>query len=233
MNAVRWSSVVRSWIPGALLVVWTVTGSGLLTTPAQAEWYVGGYGGISAPGSLSNVTVSDATLRGGVTNARINDLELKSGLLGGVKGGYFFESRPWLGLETDLYTQKPDVKQQTIVGGTASGRVFADSIGPIPFRLSVWAVNLIIRSPSMSEVFQPYGGIGYGLFFATGSEGGLSNTQINPGFQFVAGARYVLTPEWAFFGEFKYNNTEVRFNGIQGSYNSQNFVAGLMWHFGR
>ena len=84
MNAVRWSSVARSWIPGALLVVWTVTGSGLLTTTAQAEWYVGGYGGISAPGSLSNVTVSDATLGGGVTNARINDLELKSGLLGGI-----------------------------------------------------------------------------------------------------------------------------------------------------
>ena len=100
-------------------MVWTVTGSGLLTTTAQAEWYVGGYGGISAPGSLSNVTVSDATLGGGVTNARINDLELKSGLLGGVKGGYFFASRPWLGIETDLYTQKPDVKQQTILGGTS------------------------------------------------------------------------------------------------------------------
>ena len=169
----------------------------------------------------------------GVTNARLNDLALKSGLLEGAKGGYFFESRPWLGIETDLYTLKPAVKQQTVVGGTASGSVFADSIGPIPFRLSVWAVNLIIRSPSMSEVFQPYGGIGYGLFFATGSEGGLSNTQINPGFQFVAGARYVLTPEWAFFGEFKYNNTEIRVNGIHGHYDSQNFAAGLMWHFGR
>ena len=223
----------RFWITGVLLLAWSIPMSGLLTTEAQAEWYVGGYGGIAAPGGLSNTTVSNPTLGGGVTDGRINDLALKSGLLGGVKGGYFFESRPWLGIETDLYTLKPDVKQQTIVGGTASGRVFADSIGPIPFRLSVWAVNLIIRSPSMSEVFQPYGGIGYGLFFATGSEGGLQNTQINPGFQFVAGARYVLTPEWAFFGEFKYNNTEIRFNGIKGHYDSQNFVGGLMWHFGR
>ena len=106
-------------------------------TTAQAEWYVGGYGGLSAPGGLSNTTVSDPTIGGGVTDARINDLELKSGLLGGVKGGYFFESRPWLGIETDLYTLKPDVKQQTIVGGTASGRVFAESIGPSSLRLSV------------------------------------------------------------------------------------------------
>jgi opacity protein-like surface antigen len=79
--------------------------SAVFAATAQAEWYVGGYGGISIPGSLSNVTVSDATLGGGVTNARLNDLELKSGLLGGVKGGYFFEKRPWLGIETDLYTQ--------------------------------------------------------------------------------------------------------------------------------
>ncbi len=111
-------------------------------------------------------------------------------------------------IETDLYTQKPDVKQQTIVGGTAQAVCLPQVSPTTSLRLTVWTVNLIIRSPSMSDVFQPYGGIGYGLFFATGSEGGQSNTQINPGFQFVAGARYVLTQEWALFGEFKYNNTE-------------------------
>ena len=109
----------------------------MLATTAQAEWYVGGYGGISIPGALSNITVSDTTLGGGVTNARINDLALESGLLGGVKGGYFFESRPWLGIETDLYTMKPDVKQQTIVGGTSSGSVFAANMPTTSLRLSV------------------------------------------------------------------------------------------------
>ena len=132
---------------------------GFIATTADAEWYVGGYGGISIPGSLSNVTVSDATLGGGVTNARLNDLELKSGLLGGVKGGYFFEKRPWLGIETDLYTQNPDVKQQTVVGGTSSGSVFAGNMPITSLRLTVWTLNLIIRSPSMSDVFQPYGGL--------------------------------------------------------------------------
>ena len=185
--------------------------SAVFAAAAQAEWYVGGYGGISIPGSLSNVTVSDATLGGGVTNARLNDLELKSGLLGGVKGGYFFEKRPWLGIETDLYTQNPDVKQQTVVGGTSSGSVFAGNVPITSLRLTVWTLNLIIRSPSMSDVFQPYGGIGYGLFFATGSQGGQSNTQINPGFQFVAGARYVLTQEWALFGRI-----QIQQHGDQG-----------------
>ena len=112
--------------------------------------------------------MSDATLGEGVTNAKVNDLELKSGLLESVKVGYLFESRPWLGIETDLFTWKPDVKQQTIVGGTSSGNVFAANLQDISLRLSLWAVNLIIRLRSMSEVCQPYGGIGYGLFFATG-----------------------------------------------------------------
>lgn len=157
MKPIRLRSA-KLWITGGLLLAWSVAVSGLLTTTAQAEWYVGGYGGIAHPGAFSNATLSDPNIGAGVTKAHINDLELKAGLLEGVKGGYFFESRPWLGIETDLYTLKPDGTQQTIVGGTASGRVFADSIGPSSLRLSVWAVNLIIRSPSLSEVFQPYGG---------------------------------------------------------------------------
>ena len=179
-----------------LLLVGSVTVSAIFTLPVQAEWYVGGYGGIANPGAFSNATVSDPMLAGGVTNARINDLELTNSFLVGAKGGYFFEARPWLGFETDVYTLSPDVKQQTVVGGTSSGRVFADNIGPIPLRLTTWAFDLIIRSPSMAEVFQPYGGMGYGLFFATSSKGGQSNIHLSPGFNLIAGARYALTPQW-------------------------------------
>ncbi|MEP6958201.1 MAG: outer membrane beta-barrel protein [Nitrospirota bacterium] len=199
-------------------------------TRLRGEWYVGGYGGIANPGAFSNVTISDPTLAGGVTNARINDLELKGSFVGGAKGGYFFEERRWLGLEMDVYSLKPNVKSQTVVGGTPSGRVFADNIGTIPLRLTTWAVNIIIRSPSLDEVFQPYGGMGYGLFFANTSNDGLSDTRVSPGFNLIAGARYALTPQWAFFGEFKFNRATIRFSDIRGNYDSQLFVFGLMWH---
>ena len=102
--------------------------------------------------------------------------------VGGAKGGYFFESRPWLGLETEVYTLKPNVKHRRLWEARPQAAVFATNIRTIPLRLTTWAVNLIIRSPSMSDVFQPYGGIGYGLFFATGSQDGQSNTHISPGF---------------------------------------------------
>jgi opacity protein-like surface antigen len=205
--------------------------SAFLPTPAQAEWYLGAYGGITNPGAFSNVTLSSPTLGGGVTEARINDLELKTSLVGGVKAGYFFETRPWLGLETDLYTLKPSVKQQIIVGGTSSGRVFADNLPGIPLRLTTWAFNIVIRSPSMGEIFQPYGGMGYGLFLATSSKEGKSTNNISPGFQLVAGARILLTPKWALFGEFKFNRATLRFSDIRGNYDSQVFATGVMLQF--
>ena len=202
-----------------------------LTTNAQAEWYVGAYGGIATPGAFSNATLSSPTLGGGVTNARINDLELKSSLVGGVKAGYFFDKRPWLGLDTDLYTLKPDVKQQTIFGGTTTGRVFADNLPTTSLRLTTWAFNVIIRSPSMGDIFQPYGGMGYGLFIANSSAGGHSDTHVSPGFQLVAGARILLTPKWALFGEFKFNRATLRFGDFRGNYESQLFTIGIMRQF--
>jgi opacity protein-like surface antigen len=202
-----------------------------LTTQAQAEWYLGAYGGITNPGAFSNVTLSSPTLGGGVTDARINDLELKSSLVGGAKAGYFFDTRPWLGVETDVYTLKPSVKQQVIVGGTTSGRVFADNLPGIPLRLTTWAVNIVIRSPSMGDIFQPYGGMGYGLFLATSSNNGISTSHISPGFQLVAGARILLTPKWALFGEFKFNRATIRFSDFRGNYDSQIFAAGVMLQF--
>lgn len=214
-----------------LILALTATMTSFFTTTAQGEWYVGAYGGLANPGAFSNVTLSDATLGGGVTGARVNDLELKSSLVGGVKAGYFFATRPWLGFETDVYTLKPDVKPQTIVGGTTSGRVFADNIQATPLRLTTWAANIIIRSPSMSEVFQPYGGMGYGLFFVTSSKGGDANIHISSGFNLFAGARYVLTPQWALFGEFKFNRSTIKFSEIRGNYDTQIFVFGVMWHF--
>jgi hypothetical protein len=203
----------------------------LLTSNAQAEWYVGAYGGLANPGAFSNVTLSSATLGGGVTEARINDLELKTTLAGGVKAGYFFVTRPWLGIETDVYSRKPDVKQQVIVGGTSSRTVFADNLPGIPLRLTTWAFNIIIRSPSIGDIFQPYGGMGYGLFFANSSKDGTSNINISPGFQLVAGARILMTPKWAIFGEFKFNRATIRFSDIRGNYDSQIFAAGVMMQF--
>ena len=102
----------------------------LFATTAQAERYVGG---LSHPGAFSNVILSDPAPGGGISGARINDLELKSTLAGGVTADYFFADRPWLGVETDLFTLKPDAKQQEVVGGKTGGRSSAIRRRESPF----------------------------------------------------------------------------------------------------
>jgi len=69
----------------SLLLAWSMTVTSFLTTEAQADWYVGAYGGLASPGEFSNATLSSATLGGGVTDARISDLELKNGPVWGAK----------------------------------------------------------------------------------------------------------------------------------------------------
>jgi hypothetical protein len=214
-----------------LLLVCGVSISSFITTKAQGEWYVGAYGGIAKPAAFSNATLSDPTLGGGVNGARVLDLELDTGGLFGAKVGYFLEAYPWLGFETEAYTLKPDVKQQTIVGGTTSGRVFADTLPDTSLRLTPWVLNIIIRSPSISERFYPYGGMGYGLFFTTSSQGGQSNLHIDNGLNLFVGARFVPRPKLALFGEYKYNSATIHFSEIRGNYSSQMFIFGVMWHF--
>jgi opacity protein-like surface antigen len=209
-----------------LLLVCGVSMSSFFTTKTQGEWYVGAYGGLAKPAAFSNATLSDPTLGGGVNRARVLDLELDTSGVFGAKVGYFFEAYPWLGFETEAYTLKPDVKQQTIVGGTTSGRVFADTLSDTSLRLTPWVLNIIIRSPSISERFYPYGGMGYGLFFTSSS-----NLHIDNGLNIFAGARFVPRPKMALFGEYKYNSATIHFSDIRGNYSSQMFIFGVMWHF--
>jgi hypothetical protein len=230
MDTIPVSSAKR-WMNGGLFLAGSVTVSSLFTLPVQAEWYVGGYGGVASPGPFSNATLSDATLGGGVNDARVLDLELDTSGVFGAKVGYFLETYSWLGIETEAYTLKPDVKQQTIVGGTTSGRVFADTLRDTSLRLTPWVVNIIIRSPSISERFYPYAGMGYGLFFTSSSKGGDSNLHIDNGLNIFLGARYVVRPQLALFGEYKYNSATIHFSEIRGDFSSQMFIFGVMWHF--
>lgn len=202
--------------------------AGLAKASAQAEWYVVAETGIVLPGSLSNVTFSSPTLAGGVNQARIADVDLEKGSpLYGAKVGYFFPRREWFGIETEVYSTQLNVTQQTVVGGVP-GKVFADTMPGSHFQLTTWAMNAIVRSPSLVVELEPYGGIGPALFFSTS---GKTHTSI--GINLIAGARYFVTPRMALFGEFKYNRAAIHSQGIEGDYSAQLFVFGISIHFDR
>ncbi len=200
----------------------------LVVLPAQGEWYVAGQAGVTLPGSLSNATVSSPTLAGGVTDARIADVDMEKGSpFYGARIGYFFHKREWFGLETEAFTSQLNIKQQTAVGGVPN-RVFADTLPGSPVQLTTWAINAIVRSPSLVTELEPYGGIGPALFFST-----TSKTHVSLGVNLIAGARYYVTPRTAVFGEFKYNRATMHTDHIRGEYSSQLFVFGISVHFDR
>ena len=195
---------------------------------AHAEWYVIAQSGVVMPNSLSNVTLNSSTLAGGVSEARIADVNLeKASLLYGAKIGYFFRGREWFGIETEAYSTQLHITQQTVVGGVP-GKVFADTMPGSHTQLTTWAVNAIVRSPSLVAELEPYGGIGPAIFFSTNSQ-----THTNIGINLIAGARYFVTPNVALFGEFKYNRSTIHFPGLEGDYSAQLFVFGVSLHFDR
>ena len=209
-----------------LMLLWPLT--------AGAEWYVRAHGSLSYPSALTNVTLSDPVLNGGVTNARINDLAMKSSPAGGLKAGYFFASRPWLGIEADAFTLNPKVKQPEVVGGKTRGPISVSTLPEIPLRLTTVAANIILRPPSLSEDFQPYAGMGYAIFMAQSSQGGgESNLYLSHGFNLVAGVEYMLTEKWVLHGEFKYNRATLQFSDVKGNFDANVFVLGVMRHFSK
>lgn len=104
----------------------------LFPPAAHSEWYLGGYGGSSAPGPLKDVKMNQLGERldtqyfsGGQSNPKLgtytqtlstSDVNLKHSPLFGGKAGYFFndEGAKWLGLELEAFTSQPTIKSQTV-----------------------------------------------------------------------------------------------------------------------
>lgn len=213
----------------SLAFLFLYVSAGLTVPSAQGEWYVTGQTGVVLPDGLSNVTISSPTLAGGVNGARVADVNLQNtSLFYGAKVGYFLPKREWFGVETEAFTTQLNVKQQTVVGGVP-GRNFAETLQGSHVQLTTWAINLIVRNPSLVAELEPYGGVGPAIFFTSTSNG----TRANFGVNLIAGARYFVTPQMALFGEFKYDRGTIKFDGIEGKYSSQTFVFGISLHFDR
>jgi opacity protein-like surface antigen len=206
----------------------------LNSTPTKAEMYVAGQVGVTIPQSFSSVEYSafGVTLRG-------NDLSMQNSLMYGAKAGYYFDSLKWqnfnLGVETEVFNTNPNIKEQnyTIAGvnlGTGPG---------VNARILNWApVNIVVRY--QAGAFEPYAGVGFGVFFSHFSQaGGGSSTGTDVGLNTQLGLRYRVTNNVSLFGEWKYNhanlsnNNFVGTNGLKvsGDYNANILAFGLGYHF--
>jgi len=203
----------------------------LLATHARAEFYIAGEAGYTIPNDLSNVTTTGATP--GIT---ISDIDLKDSFMYGGKIGYFFQSLTWLGVEAEAFNTTPHIKEQTLTASAAGTTASALSSGA-HFRVLTLAFNLIARYPG--KTFQPYGGVGLGIFFAKISDetGSISDNGVL-GLNALAGIRWFLTDHFALFAEYKYTRAAFSFDnvpatgtGLDADYSASHIAGGLSFHF--
>lgn len=256
----------------ALLCLFTIS-------PASAEWYAAGYGGLSLGGKLYDVTMPDQGLRlaqqqfPSVLNPATGDtvsqsfktsnLSLANSAVYGAKVGYFFthEGYSWLGLELDAFTSKPDIKPGNISTrhditftpkdtsitspcrtlGTDCPQTVVNNgtlnVRETSLRVAALTANIIARYPG--KWFQPYAGVGGGVFYFTGSGqfGGrqFEGQQFAPGFSVLGGLKLLATEQWGLFVEGRYNFAYVsNFDpvfGLNGSYRAAHMVAGVSYQF--
>jgi len=197
--------------------------------PAQAEMYVAGQVGVNLRQKLSNVEWS----AGGVTLGG-SDLSVHNSLMYGAKLGYYFDSLKWLGVETEVFNATPHLKQQNLtIGGVDLGTVSGTHA-----RVLTWApVNIVVRH--QMGAFEPYAGMGLGVFFSRFSDEFGSSSSTDVGLNTQVGLRYRVTTNLALFGEWKYNRANLSHSNFLGAtgldvsadYSAHNLVFGVGYHF--
>lgn len=198
----------------------------LLPSHAATEPYVAGMVGYTAPNDLTNIQGT-----GGFSAVSLSDLELKSSVAYGGKVGYFLPSVNWLGIETELYNTTPHIKQQPATA-SAFGVSIPGTFTGVNLRVLTWGINAIVRYPG--KMFQPYAGVGLGVFFANASFQGQSDSDTAPGLNALAGLRMFATDNLALFAEYKYNRATFNLPnaiGFEADYSANIFMGGVSYHF--
>ncbi len=210
------------------VVIAMVLGIFLFTSnQANAEWYVGGQVGFVKPNDLKNVEGT-----GKAKGIELSDQELKNAFGYGMKAGYFFpDYMDWLGLEFEVFTSNPHIKQQNVTAKVGGSSLDLGTVTGSNLRIITPAVNLIFRVPGYTV--EPYVGAGIGLFFARLSDSDGADNDIAPGVNALGGLRFYLNDNVALFTEYKYNYTKLEFTDsrIKETYSSHSFFGGLSYHF--
>jgi len=213
----------------------------LFSRPVQAEMYVAGQIGAHMPNDASNLEFSAA----GVTVGG-SDLALQNSLMYGAKVGYYFDSVKLgnfnLGVETEVFNATPHVKQQAwTVAGIPLALLGVPAVPGLSNRVLTWApVVALVRY--QAGAFEPYAGVGLGVFFSRLSDGTDSRSSTDVGLNTQVGIRYRVNQNLSLFTEWKYNYANISHTNIFSipgigavdvsyNYNAHIVAGGIGYHF--
>ena len=196
---------------------------------AYAEWYVGGAVGIAIPHNVDDLDIS-----GSGFSVDISSFSPDTAFAGGIKGGYFFESIPYLGMEINWSISAPDVDTETInatITGTPTGlyvgRTTGDFIGSVDVdsvsSFGFLAMLRVTDEDASKEYFgmQPFLGLGFTvstldvksatIFDTAGTQlgtTGSSDSATDIGFLLSAGLNYIVSDNIKVYSEYKFQTVE-------------------------
>jgi opacity protein-like surface antigen len=196
---------------------------------AYAEWYVGGGVGIAIPHSVDNL---QSTGSGFTIDA--SGFRADKAFAGGIKGGYFFESIPYLGVEVNWGMSAPDVDKEAVsltIDGTATGlgagqatgdfllSADVDSASSFGFLAMLRATNEDAKAKYNG--IQPFLGLGFTvstidvnsatLFNTAGAQLSTtanSDSSTGVGFLLSAGLNYIVSDNIKVFSEYGFGTVE-------------------------
>jgi len=116
----------------------------------------------------------------------LSDLDFKNALGYGGKVGYFFpDYLDWLGLEFEVFTSNPHVKQPNVTAGFSGSSSSLGTLDGSHLRIITPAVNVMFRVPGY--YVEPYVGAGIGAFLARISDSTGSDNDVSPGVNALGG----------------------------------------------
>ncbi len=200
----------------SLLLCWF-----LLVFPAgsRAEWYVAGQFGWNFVDPLRNVRGT-----GALTGQDFLNFNLKTSPAFGAKVGVF-PGHGLFGFELDVTHSNPHIKN-------------LDDAPGIHLSVTTIGVNVLLRYPGVT--WQPYIGGGPALLVARLGRSAETerDTQQSFGGNALVGIRAFVTPRVAWFTEYKYTDSTLRFSGalgplggFEGTYRAHQLFTGLSYHF--
>ena len=203
---------------------------------AVAEWYVGGAVGVAIPHETDDL---ESTGTGFTITA--SGFDSDSAFVGGIKGGYFFESIPYLGVEVNWAMSAPDVDQEPVtltITGTVTGLGAGQATGDFLLSADVDSVSsfgflAMLRATDEDAKakyngIQPYLGLGFtvstldvnsvtaystaGALIGTGT--GDSTTDV--GFALTGGLNYLIANNIKIYSEAQFGSVDYEFGSIDG-----------------
>ena len=203
---------------------------------AVAEWYVGGAVGVAMPHETDDL---ESTGTGFTITS--SGFDSDNAFVGGIKGGYFFESNPSLGVEVNWSMSASDVDKEPVtltITGTATGVAGGQATGDFLLSADVDSVSsfgflAMLRATDEDAKakyngIQPYLGLGFtvstldvdsvtahstaGALIGTGT--GDSTTDV--GYTLTGGLNYLIANNIKIYSEAQFGSVDYEFGSIDG-----------------